>query len=240
MNEDREFQEREANIPSQMGNLIATFMKDVSDGEWQNRVHYGETMQLLVAAKNVDYYVAIGVLTMEQKLTLEASIPFLEYVVKSYFGAKKATLDLEFRVSAKRNDSDNLKAGVHTKTGGQIGGGIAGALFGGGGNFSVAADTTYSKETRRQSDYSSTCKVHIEMGIVDPPESVSFMSQATQEIVKAGVTVNKTIIEKQKEQLVSDVDSADVPKDLHAKEGGDSDTGAESGSTQSATQEAGE
>ena len=222
MQEDREFEQREERIPSQMGNLIATFMKDVSDGEWQNRVNYANTMQMLIAAKNVDYFVSIGVLTMEQKLTLEASIPYLEYLVKSYLGTKKATLDLEFRVSAKRNDSDNLKAGVHTKTGGQIGGGVIGSLFGGGGSFSVAADTTYAKETRRQSDYSSTCKVHIEMGVIEAPETVSFMAQATQDIVKGAVEINKMIVEKQKDALQASADSADVPKDLHDRDSGES------------------
>lgn len=235
MNEDREFEEREQRIPSQMGALIFNFMKDVSEGEWNNRIHYAETMQLLVAAKNVDYFVALGILTMEQKLTLEASIPFLEYIVKNYFGTKRATLDLEFRVSAKRADTSKLTAGVHTKAEAKTGG-LAG-LLGAGGSFSVSADTTYQKDTRRESDYSSTVKVHVEMESMPPPETVAFMAQATQELVKDGMAINKQMIERQKDLMSGEAETAEVPKDVASpSSSGDSESSGGGGQSQQAAQ----
>ena len=150
-----------------------------------------------------------------------SSLPVVAVVDMTNFGFKRATLDLEFRVSAQQEDTTSLKTNVQTEAKFKIGG-IA-AMFGAGGSISVKADTTYQKDTRRQSDYSSTVKAYLEMERMPPPEGVQIMLDATNEVIKEGMAINKMIIEKQYSQLTAQADEADVPKNLpeSTKDGGE-------------------
>ena len=101
---------------------------------------------------------------------------------------------------------------THTEVSGKIGG-IARA-FGVGGSFKIKADTTYKKDTRRASDYSSTINAHIGMERIPPPEGIQKLLDMQNEVVQSAMQVNKTIIEKQADMLSDAAGESEVPTTL--------------------------
>ena len=207
-----EFRGRENAYPDTMGALIASFGRNVVQAHHEIQVSNAEYIQTLAAMDNLRWAVEIGILTMDQGLTLMANIPIFTVVDSDPFVFTEASLDMEMRVSAHREDSTSLKTNVATEAKFKIGG-IA-ALFGASGSMSVKADTTYQKDTRRESDYSSTVKTHIKMERVDPPEGVQLIRDTTNEVVKTAMKINQDIIKKQAEALAVESDGAPVPKSL--------------------------
>ena len=214
-----EFLAREQMIPSQMGQLLGTFITDVSTGEFQNRMHYARFVMQILQQKNVHWSIEAGVLMLKQGLSAEESIPFAEWINRNYFGVSRANFDAEFRVSATRQSKENTSLGVDVKTHteGKIGGFLG--IFGGGG-FSVDSGTTYRRDTgvQRGSNYESTVRVHVEMESMPEPELVAFLSQEATEIVKGSVEVSKLIINKQKDRMLTEADQAEVPTGLPKRE----------------------
>ena len=212
MNEDREFESREQNIPNQLGALIHAFLSELTSAEYQNRMDYAKFLQAIIAMQNAHWGVDVGILTIDQALSIMASIPIIELVPLDYLGVTEAEQVMEFRVSAKRSDTSKLTAHAETET--KVGtGGLAG-LLGASGSCSITAGTTYQKDTRRDSDYSSTVKTTVKVGRMPPPETVSFLGQATQDVIKTGMDINKQIIERQTTQLSNDAETADVPQSI--------------------------
>ena len=207
-----EYEAREQRIPDQLGQLIASFAGNINDAHRANQLGYAEYIQQVVAIQNITWAVEIGILTIDQALTLTASLPVIALIDTSNFGFKRATLDVEFKVSASQEDTTSLKTNVATEAKMKIGG-IA-ALFGAGGSVSIKADTTYQKDTRRASDYSSTVKAHIEMERLPPPEGVQIMCDTTNEVVREGMLLNKEIIRQQFEKAQQELDGAEVPQKL--------------------------
>ena len=207
-----EYEKREQRIPDQLGQLIASFANNVNDAHRAIQLGYAEFVQQICAIENIRWATEIGILTLPQALTLMSSMPVIAAVDMSNFGFSRATLDLEFRVNASTEDSTSLKTNVKTEAKIKIGG-IA-AAFGAGGSVSIAADTTYQKDTRRASDYGSTVKAHIEMERTPPPEGVQIMLDSTNEVIRSGMAINKTIIEKQFAQLQEQAEEAEVPESL--------------------------
>ena len=195
-----------------MGQLIASFATNLNDADRAQKLAYAEFVQTICAIENITWAAEMSILTMPQALTLMASVPVIANVDMSYFGFDEAVLEQEYRVSASTEDKTSLKSNVQTEVKMKIGG-IA-AAFGAGGSVSVKADTTYQKDTRRASDYSSTVKCMIKMKRFDPPEGVQIMMEAMNDVLKEGMALNKTIIEKQFEQAQTEVDEAEVPQSL--------------------------
>ena len=239
MNDNRndEFESREKNIPIQLGELIHAFLSELTDAEYKNRMDYAKFIQAIIAFENAKWGVDIGILTMDQALSIMASIPIIELVNIDYLGVTEAEQVMEFRVSASRKSGDKLTAHAESET--KVGtGGLAG-LLGASGSCSMSAGTTYQRDNRRESDYSSTVKTTVKVGRLPAPETVQFMGQVTQETIKAGMDINRMIIEKQKEQLTADTDSADVPQSI-AEQGSASSEGGGGGGGQAATPDSGE
>ena len=207
-----EYENRERRIPGQMGQLIASFATNLNDADRAQKLAYAEFVQTICAIENITWAAEMSILTMPQALTLMASVPVIANVDMSYFGFDEAVLEQEYRVSASTEDKTSLKSNVQTEAKMKIGG-IA-AAFGAGGSVSVKADTTYQKDTRRASDYSSTVKCMIKMKRFPPPEGVQIMMEAMNDVLKEGMALNKTIIEKQFGQAQIEADEAVVPKGL--------------------------
>ena len=206
------FEGRERAIPDQLGQLIASFANNINNAHRASQLGYAEYIQQVVQIQNIEWAVSIGILTLDQALTLTSSLPIVSVIDTSDFGFTRATLDAEFRVSASQEDDSSFKQNVQTEAKIKIGG-IA-AAFGAGGSLSVKADTTYQKDTRRKEDYSSTVACHIEMGRIDPPEGVQIMLESTNEVIREAMKINKIIIEKQFGQAEQEADVAEVPKGL--------------------------
>ena len=207
-----EFRGREQAYPDTMGALIASFGRNVVQAHHEIQVANAKYIQTLAAMENLRWAVEIGILTMDQGLTLMANIPIFTVVDSDPFVFTEASLDVEMRVSAHREDSTSLKSNVATEASFKIGG-IA-AIFGGGGHIKVKADTTYQKETRRTSDYSSSVKAHIKMERVEPPEGVQLIRDTTNEVVRTAMKINQSIIERQAERLTAESGAAEVPESL--------------------------
>ena len=208
-----EYRQREQQYAKEtMGALIAAFANNVNNAHQENQVMYADFVQRITAMKNLDWAISVGILTMEQALTLMANIPVASIVNMDVFGFKEATLDLEMRVSASTEEKTSVGVDTSTEASVKIGG-IA-KLFGAGGSVKIKADTTYKKEVRRESDYSSTARIHILMERMAPPEGVQKMLDMQNEVVVDAMKINKTIISKQVEQLNAEVDNADVPQTL--------------------------
>ena len=225
MNDNQEFEAREEAIPQRLGALIHSFLHELTTAEYENRRNYAQFIQAVIAMENAKWGVDVGILTMEQALSIMASVPIAELVNMDYLGVDEAKQTLEFRVSASRKSNDKLTAHAESQT--NIGTGGLLSILGGGGSCSISAGTTYMKENRRASDYSSTVKTEITVKRMPPPETVSFLGQVTQEVVRAGMDINRQIIEKQKDQLTDDADSADVPKSIASGGSDDSDGGTQ-------------
>ena len=209
---DPGFRQREAGYADTMGALIASFGRNVVQSHHEVQIANAEYIQTLAAMDNIRWAVEVGILTMNQALTLMANIPIFSVVDSDPFVFTEATLDLEMRVSAHQEDNTSLKSNVATEASFKVGG-IA-KIFGMGGSIKVKADTTYQKEKRRSSDYSSTVKAHIKMERVDPPEGVQLIRDTTNEVVQKAMEINKAIIERQKEQLTEEAKEAEVPQSL--------------------------
>ena len=192
-----------------MGDLISTFLMDISAAEYKNRLHYAAFMQLVAAMKNVEWSISMGILTMEQALMLDASLPMVGFVPKHYTGVTKATEDITFRVSTQKQSEKELDENIKTHAGGKIGGFLG--LFGGG-SFSVDSDTTYKDRELRKTNCESTVDVHIEIGTMPPPETVAYLDQESAELVKGGIAINKIVLKKQEARLGDEADNAEVPK----------------------------
>ena len=206
------FVNRERQYSDTMGSLIASFGRNVVQAHHELQVVNAEYIQTLAAMDNIQWAVEVGILTMNQALTLMANIPIFTVVDSDPFVFTEATLDLEMKVSASQEDSSSLKSNVATEAQFKIGG-IA-AIFGGGGSIKVKADTTYQKETRRRSDYSSNVKAHIKMERVEPPEGVQLIRDTTNEVVQTAMKINKTLIEQQAERLTQEVQASEAPASL--------------------------
>ncbi len=198
-------------LASPMGDLLSTFMMDMSAAEFKNRMHYATFMQTIAAMKNVEWGISVGIIGLEQALTLMANLPLANYVNKDYFGPVKATQDMCFRVATSKKSQSEFDENVKSHAGGKIGGFLG--IFGGG-SFSVDSDTTYKTGERRGTDCSATVDTHVEYGRLPAPETVSFLESESDEVVKEGMKLSKIMLEKQKNKLTDDVDSAEVPKDL--------------------------
>ena len=209
---DPGFANRERQYADTMGSLIASFGRNVVQAHHEVQVTNAEYIQTLAAMENIQWAVEVGILTMNQALTLMANIPIFTVVDSDPFVFTEASLDLEMRVAASQEENSSLKSNVGTEAQFKIGG-IA-AIFGGGGSVKVKADTTYQRETRRKSDYSSTVKAHIKMERVDPPEGVQLIRDTTNEVVQTAMKINKTIIEQQAERLTQESHAAEVPQRL--------------------------
>ena len=203
-----EFREREAAYPDTMGALISSFGRNVVSAHHEIQMTNAQYIQTLAAMENLNWAVEVGILTMSQALTLMANIPIFTVVDTDPFVFTEASLDLEMRVSAHRENSTNFKQNVQTEAKFKIGG-IA-AIFGGGGSISVKADTTYQRESRRSSDYSSTVKAHIKMERVDAPEGVQLIRDTTNEVVKTAMKINQDIIRQQAEKLTTESAESEV------------------------------
>lgn len=211
-NEFDDFSGREAGYSDTMGALISSFGKNVVQAHHELQVANAQYIQTLAAMENLRWAVEIGILTMPQALTLMANIPIFTVVDSDPFVFTEASLDLEMRVSAHNEENTNTKAHAETEANVKVGG-IA-AIFGAGGNIRVKADTTYSKETRRSSDYSSTVKAHIKMERVEAPEGVQLIRDTTNEVVRTAMKINQTIIENQARQLTEEVQEGETPQQL--------------------------
>ena len=207
-----EFRGREQAYPDTMGALIASFGRNVVQSHHEVQIANAEYIQTLAAMENIRWAVEIGILTMNQALTLMANIPIFTVVDSDPFVFTEASLDMEMRVSAHREDNTSLKSNVATEASFKVGG-IA-KVFGMGGSIKVKADTTYQKETRRSSDYGSTVKAHIKMERVDPPEGVQLIRDTTNEVVRTAMKINQAIIERQAEQLTTEAQETEVPQSL--------------------------
>ena len=207
-----EFRGREQAYPDTMGALIASFGRNVVQSHHEVQIANAEYIQTLAAMENLRWAVEIGILTMNQALTLMANIPIFTVVDSDPFVFTEASLDMEMRVSAHREDNTSLKSNVATEASFKVGG-IA-KVFGMGGSIKVKADTTYQKETRRSSDYTSTVKAHIKMERVDPPEGVQLIRDTTNEVVRTAMKINQAIIERQAEQLTTEAQETEVPQSL--------------------------
>ena len=209
---DPGFVNRERQYADTMGSLIASFGRNVVQAHHELQVTNAEYIQTLAAMDNIEWAVEVGILTMNQALTLMANIPIFTVVDSDPFVFTEASLDLEMKVAASQENNSSLKSHVETEAKFKIGG-IA-AIFGGGGSVRVKADTTYQKDTRRKSDYSSTVKAHIKMERVEPPEGVQLIRDTTNEVVQTAMKINKTIIEQQAERLTQEVQASEPPASL--------------------------
>ena len=217
-----EFAGREQQIPNQMGALIHGHIKEVTSAEHQTRLDYAEFMKMVCAADSVMWAVQVGILTLDQALTVMAQIPLINYVNTDYLGVTDSTLEMEFRVSASRQDTSKTDTHVDTETNISAGGGGLSKLFGAPKvSTKISAGMNYSKENQRKSDYSSRVSCTVNIGRLPPPEGVAFMQQVTQDVVNAAMDINKQLIQKQANQLSDDMEAGDVPKQLP---GSDSDT----------------
>lgn len=207
-----EFRGREQAYPDTMGALIASFGRNVVQAHHEIQVINAQHIQTLAAMENIRWAVEIGILTMTQALTLMANIPIFSVVDADPFVFTEASLDTEMRVSAHREDSTSLKSNVATEASFKVGG-IAN-IFGMGGSIKVKADTTYQRDSRRESDYSSTVKAHIKMERVAPPEGVQLIRDTTNEVVRTAMKINQSIIERQAERLTAEGQAAEVPESL--------------------------
>lgn len=207
-----EFRGREQAYPDTMGALIASFGRNVVQSHHEVQIANAEYIQTLAAMENIRWAVEIGILTMQQGLTLMANIPIFTVVDSDPFVFTEASLDMEMRVSAHREDNTSLKSNVATEASFKVGG-IA-KIFGMGGSIKVKADTTYQKDTRRSSDYTSTVKAHIKMERVEPPEGVQLIRDTTNEVVRTAMKINQAIIERQAEQLTTEAQETEVPQSL--------------------------
>ena len=207
-----DFQAREQQYPETMGALIASFGRNVVQAHHEIQVTNAQYIQTLAAMENIRWAVEIGILTMSQALTLMANIPIFSVVDSDPFVFTEASLDMEMRVSAHNEESTSFKASTGMETSFSVGG-IA-RIFGAGGSIKIKADTTYQKDTRRTSDYSSTVKAHIQMERVDPPEGVQLIRDTTNEVVRTAMKINQSIIERQAERLTDESQAAEVPESL--------------------------
>ena len=207
-----EYEEREKRIPDQLGALISAFANNINVAHQDNQVSYADYVERITSLQNLTWAVEVGIITQEQALTMMASIPVASIVSMDQFGFKEATLDAEFRVSASTEENTSWGVNTHTEVSGKIGG-IARA-FGVGGSFKIKADTTYKKDTRRASDYSSTINAHIGMERIPPPEGIQKLLDMQNEVVQSAMQVNKTIIEKQADMLSDAAGESEIPTTL--------------------------
>ena len=220
-----EYEQRERRIPDQLGALISAFAISVNEAHQQNQMGFADYVQRTTALKNLEWAISVGIISQAQALTMISSIPIASIVSMDQFGFKEATLDAEFRVSA--STEENTSVGVNTSTEASIKiGGIA-AMFGAGGSVKIKADTTYKKDTRRASDYSSTVKAHIAMERIPPPEGLQKLLDMQNEVVQSAMTINKSIIERQADQLSNAVEESEVPEALPGDDGDGGGTDAE-------------
>ena len=207
-----EFRDREQAYPDTMGALIASFGRNVVQAHHELQVTNAQYIQTLAAMESINWAVEVGILTLNQGLTLLGKIPIFSVVDTDPFVFTEATLDLEMRVSAHREDSSQMKAQASTEASFTIGG-IA-KIFGGGGSIKVKADTSYQRDTRRTSDYSSTVKAHIKMERVEAPEGVQLIRDTTNEVVRTAMKINQAIVERQAEKLTEESQQTEVPETL--------------------------
>ena len=207
-----EYVQREQRIPDQLGSLIAAFCRNVIEADQYGKIAYADFIQRVTSMGNLSWAVEIGILTMDQALILQNNIPIASLVDLSNFGMKYATLDAEFRVSAS-TEKDTSKS-INTKTEAKIKiGGIA-AAFGAGGSVKINADTSYKRDERRKSDYSSTISAHIEMERFDPPEGVQMIIDMQNEVVGEGLAINKALITREVDALKAETADKEVPKSV--------------------------
>ena len=130
---DPGFRQREAGYADTMGALIASFGRNVVQSHHEVQIANAEYIQTLAAMDNIRWAVEVGILTMNQALTLMANIPIFSVVDSDPFVFTEATLDLEMRVSAHQEDNTSLKSNVATEASFKVGG-IA-KIFGMGGRY---------------------------------------------------------------------------------------------------------
>lgn len=211
---DDQYAGRESQFPDTMGSLISAFSHNVNQGYQEMQMTYADYILKITAMDNLEWATNVGILTMEQKLTLLQSVPITSIVGLDQFGYKEAELSFEMRVSATQEKKSSLAVSAGTESELKVGG--MAALFGAGGSVKVKADTTYTKDTRRASDYSSTMKGRLTMERFPPPEGVQKLIDAQNEVVSSAMLINKQIIEKQYGALETESDDAEVPIALPA------------------------
>lgn len=207
-----EFQGREQQIPNQLAATLTGFLDAVVASDWTVKMNYAEYVQELLKVNNIKWACSVGILTMDQALTMLADIPPIALVNLDTLAITEAVIEQEFSVNASRSDSSQLgvKAGseFNAKTGGLS------SLIGGSASVKLTCSTTYNKDTRRESDYSSTVKTKVTMGRIPAPEGVQKLIDATNEFISQGMEINKTIINKQQEKMAEKADSQTAPQSL--------------------------
>ena len=209
---DEEFRDRETGYSDTMGALIASFGKNVVAAHRELQIENAEYIKTIAAMDNINWGVEVGILTLDQALTLLANIPIIAVVDTDPFVMDEATLDMEMKVSAHREDNSNLKVGTEVESNVKAGGMVG--LVGVSAGLRIKADTTYQKETRRNSDYSSTVKAHIRMKRVPAPEGVQLIRETTNEVVTKAMEINKLLMERQVTEAKKELGDAEIPTQL--------------------------
>lgn len=206
-----EYEGRERRISTQLSDVLGAFCRQTVDAHHNMQLRYAEYIQYLAKLDNIKWAIDIGILTLDQALSILISIPVVGAANVSQVGIEEAELNMEFAVSAHADSDESLRS--QTKAEGSVKIGGVAAAFGAGGSMSVSADTTYQKGERRASDYSSTVKMRVLIKRKDPPEGVSILMAETADVIKKAMSINKAIIERQCESLALEQQNTPPPAD---------------------------
>ena len=199
-----EYSQREANFNKSLGGTFAGFAAAMVDADARAKDAHVDRITRILDTENVQFTSSTSLIGKEEKLTTVIDVPRIAVTKVNPIEIDDAEMSMTMSVSASQESSSDLASKTSVGGSGKVGFGPV--SFG----VKFSAEVSVSKTEKRKSDYRATTEARMHMRQSDPPEGLSVILDCISETVRAGLEINKGLMQRQAQALMDEV-NPDAP-----------------------------
>ena len=190
-----EYAEREMNFNKSLGGVVAGFAAAIVDADSRAKDAHVDRIAKVLDADNVQFSASVSLIGREEKLETTIDVPRIAVTVVNPVEIDSATLTMSMSVSASQESASDIASKTSVGGSGKIGWGPV--------SFGVKfnAEVSVAKTEKRKSDYRSTTEAYLSMKQGEAPEGLSVIIDTISETVRAGLEINKGLMQRQAEAM---------------------------------------
>ena len=190
-----EYADREQGFNKSLGGVVAGFAAAIVDADSRAKDAHVDRIAKVLDAENVKFSASVSLIGRDEKLETTIEVPRIAVTVVNPVEIDSATLSMSMSVSASQESSSDLASKTSVGGSGKIGWGPV--------SFGVKfnAEVSVAKTEKRKSDYRSTTEAALSMKQGEAPEGLSVIIDTISETVRAGLEINKGLMQRQAEAM---------------------------------------
>ena len=205
-----EYAEREQGFNKSLGGVVAGFAAAIVDADSRAKDAHVDRIAKVLDAENVQFKASVSLIGREEKLETTIDVPRIAVTKVNPIEIDNAELKMSMSVSASQESESNIASKTSVGGSGKVGWGPV--------SFGVKfnAEVSVSKTEKRKSDYRSTTDASMTMRQGEAPEGLSVIIDTISETVRAGLEINKGLMQRQAEAMAQGAGVVSEPAEEEA------------------------